>query len=146
MQTFLPYADYEQSASVLDNRRLGKQRVETLQIVKAIVDPAYGWQHHPAVKMWRNNIIELVNYQYAICHEWAGVRGFRDTCLEKTLDVVFGGSVDIATLHDEEPMWLGDESIHLSHRSNLLRKDPSHYGPLFESGLTADLDYVWPVL
>ncbi|MDQ1681515.1 MAG: hypothetical protein QOH99_56, partial [Frankiaceae bacterium] len=35
MQTFLPYADFGASARVLDDRRLGKQRVETLQILRA---------------------------------------------------------------------------------------------------------------
>lgn len=37
MQTFLPYADYEQSAAVLDQKRLGKQRVETLQIMQVLL-------------------------------------------------------------------------------------------------------------
>ena len=36
MQTFLPYDSFEESASVLDWKRLGKQRVEAMQIVNAI--------------------------------------------------------------------------------------------------------------
>ena len=36
MQTFLPYADFERTAAVLDVRRLGKQRVEVLQICNAL--------------------------------------------------------------------------------------------------------------
>ena len=35
MQTFLPYENFAASAAVLDNKRLGKQRVETLQVIKA---------------------------------------------------------------------------------------------------------------
>jgi len=35
MQTFLPYADFARCAEVLDPRRLGKQRVEALQIMRA---------------------------------------------------------------------------------------------------------------
>jgi hypothetical protein len=31
VQTFLPYADFEESARTLDAKRLGKQRVETIQ-------------------------------------------------------------------------------------------------------------------
>ena len=34
MQTFLPYPDFARSAAVLDRQRLGKQRVEVLQILK----------------------------------------------------------------------------------------------------------------
>ena len=36
MQTFLPYKSFEESAKVLDWRRLGKQRVEGMQIINAI--------------------------------------------------------------------------------------------------------------
>ena len=36
MQTFLPYASFEESAKVLDRQRLGKQRVECLQIFNAL--------------------------------------------------------------------------------------------------------------
>jgi len=34
--TFLPYVSFEESLSVLDNRYLGKQRVEAMQIINAI--------------------------------------------------------------------------------------------------------------
>jgi hypothetical protein len=53
MQTFLPFADFADSAASLDPRRLGKQRVEVLQIVRAITWPKYGWRNHPAANMWR---------------------------------------------------------------------------------------------
>jgi Pyrimidine dimer DNA glycosylase len=36
MQTFLPYSDITESLRVLDDKRLGKQRVETFQIINAI--------------------------------------------------------------------------------------------------------------
>ena len=53
MQTFLPYPDFAKSAACLDNKRLNKQIVECYQILRAITDPTYGWQNHPAVNMWR---------------------------------------------------------------------------------------------
>lgn len=53
MQTFLPYSSFKDSARVLDRQRLGKQRVENMQIITALLDPDYGWQNHPAVNMWR---------------------------------------------------------------------------------------------
>ena len=37
MQTFLPHKDFSISASMLDNKRLGKQRVEALQIYNVLV-------------------------------------------------------------------------------------------------------------
>jgi hypothetical protein len=42
-----------------------------------------------------------------------------------------------------DPPWLGDEAVHASHRSNLLRKNPTHYGQ-FGWEESTDLEYVWP--
>ena len=36
MQTFLPYPSFTRSAAVRDDRRLGQQRVESLQVVRAL--------------------------------------------------------------------------------------------------------------
>ena len=52
MQTFLPYAGFADTAQVLDKRRLGKQRVEAIQVLRALTVPGYGWRHHPAATMW----------------------------------------------------------------------------------------------
>lgn len=136
MQTFLPYADFELSAAALDNKRLGKQRVETLQILKALTLPEYGWKNHPATKMWTGHTNALVEYGLAVCREWKS-RGFKDTCYEKICDFRRGWSV-------VKPTWLGDERVHSSHRSNLLRKDDTHYSQ-FGWVESNDLDYYWPV-
>lgn len=39
---------------------------------------------------------------------------------------------------------LGNNAFHLSHRSNLIRKLPSHYGPLWPN-VPDNLPYIWPV-
>ena len=68
MQTFLPYKDFHKSASVLDRQRLGKQRVEALQILqvnlKVDANPTekVAWKYHPAVIMWRNHNTALLEY------------------------------------------------------------------------------------
>lgn len=149
MQTFLPYAEFVTSASVLDNARLGKQRVETLQILNTLLGISKGWQSHPAVKMWRGYEAGLVEYGVAICDEWIG-RGFKDTCRDKILNL---GELAVdctpSDLNQERasreryPEWLGDEELHISHQSNLIRKLPSHYSKYF-IGVPADLPYVWP--
>ena len=138
MQTFLPYSSYAESANVLDMRRLGKQRVETLQILNALTDPEYGWQNHPAVNMWRGYEYELIEYGIAICNEWIS-RGYKDTCLGKIaekIDSIPEDGVDF-------PPWIGSMDFHRSHQSNLLRKDPVYYNQFF-SDVPADLEYVWP--
>lgn len=134
MQTFLPYADFAASAKCLDRQRLGKQRVEVLQLLRALVDGG-PWSNHPAARMWRGYESVLVEYGVAVCAEWLG-RGYVDTCLGKIVEL-------LPPVASCSPPWLGDEAFHASHRSNLLRKDPVHYGRF---GWTEphDLPYVWP--
>ncbi|MFJ6216321.1 MSMEG_6728 family protein [Streptomyces sp. NPDC092296] len=146
VQTFLPYPDFAAGAAVLDTRRLGKQRVETLQIARALVWPEYGWKNHPAVAMWRGFVPALAAYGLAVCHRWQQL-GHRDTVAGQLRDFTGpGGPRSQRDLADDGllPPWLGDEAVHLSHRSALLRKDPDHYRDRFEPGLPDDLPYTWP--
>jgi hypothetical protein len=142
MQTFLPYANFAESATVLDMRRLGKQRVECLQILNALTNPEYGWQNHPATKMWRGHEYWLFKYGQTICLEWKS-RGYKDTCLRKMSDIV-AEHPSLFTLGSCPPTWIGDGDLHRSHRSNLVRKMPDHYRRFWPT-VPDDLEYVWPV-
>ena len=148
MQTFLPYPSFTRSAEVLDLRRLGKQRVETLQVLRGLTVPTYGWRHHPAVKMWIGYEEALVRYGLDVCDAWCRA-GRADTCaatLRHDLDASrsvreIRGQDELETA-GELPPWLGDEEFHRSHRSALLRKDREWYGRFFDE--PDDLPYVWP--
>jgi hypothetical protein len=132
MQTFLPYPDFDKSARCLDWRRLGKQRVEARQILKAIQNPSQkGWQNHPAVNMWRGFESALVEYGNCMIREWVR-RGYKNT-----MPIVEAQKIDL-------PRWVSDEDFNAAHRSNLLRKDFSFYSQHGWSENT-DLEYVWPV-
>ena len=137
MQTFLPYANFAESAAVLDRQRLGKQRVETLQILRALAGFTQGWVNHPATRMWRGHAHALGEYGIAMCEEWRR-RGYADTCEIKIryLRAIIDGEQSL-------PTWLGDDAVHLSHRSNLIRKAPVFYGPLFPD-TPNNLPYLWP--
>jgi hypothetical protein len=143
MQTFLPYADFEQSARVLDQRRLGKQRVECIQVLRGLTVEGYGWRHHPAVKMWRGHEEALT-----CCEVWSEA-GYADTCAATIRTDL--GRVGVTEVRSQAelaaagalPAWLGEEDFHRSHRSALLRKDPEHYAGRFP-GTPDDLPYVWP--
>ena len=150
MQTFLPYPDFAQTAAVLDTRRLGKQRVEAMQILRALTRPVYGWKHHPAVLMWQGYEEALGAYAVAICREWCR-RGHADTCEVKILDDLAAAAVPVPPRTQAEvsaagalPPWLGDDAVHRSHQSALLRKDPEWYATKF-GDVPDDLPYVWPV-
>ena len=145
MQTFLPYPNFARSAAVLDHRRLGKQRVETLQILRALTFEDYGWRNHPAVTMWAGATDALVTYGVAVVRAW-GKAGFADTVEPQMLE--FLGDAPLRTqaeLRDagDLPRWVGSRPLHRSHQAALLRKDPVHYAPVFGT-VDPDLPYVWP--
>lgn len=142
MQTFLPYPDFARSAAVLDRLRLGKQRVEVLQLLRAILVPGSGWANHPAARMWRGYHEALTLYGRAVCREWVR-RGYRDSCLSKMDDLLYEADHPWR-VSPPYPHWLGGLDFHAAHRSNLLRKDPVWYG---QFGWTEgpELPYVWPV-
>lgn len=140
LQTFLPFPSFVQSAKVLDRQRLGKQRVETLQILNCLSGISTGWQNHPAVKMWRGNEISLTMYGLAVCNEWVR-RGYKDTCagkISKIKNTFFKES------NPNPPSWLGGK-IHVTHQSKLIAKLPEHYKPLFPEA-PEGLEYFWPVV
>lgn len=121
MMTFLPYPSFTGSALCLDRQRLGKQRVEVLQMLRAIHGETKGYNNHPCTNMWRPYPQALVYYGIVICDEWIA-RGYKDTCKDKI-------SKYLTTLEDFQiPLWFGDERLHSSHRSALLAKNPEHYG------------------
>ena len=136
MQTFLPYDNLGKSIKCLDNKRLGKQRVEAFQILKALngeYSKTGAWENHPATRMWRG-------YE-------AGLAFYKDLCIEEWIARGFNNTMKITTRPHHVwklPKWFGDEFFHASHRSNLLRKDPEHYSQ-FGWHEPNDLDYVWPV-
>jgi hypothetical protein len=140
MQTFVPYADFRESARALDMRRLGKQRVETLQIIQSLMPitgrKQHGWRNHPATKMWQENIAGLAAYGVAICDEWIS-RGYKDTCREKISAHVEPDELDL-------PEWWGDNRVHESHKSNLLRKNFDFYSR-YDWGVSTDIPYFWPI-
>ena len=135
MQTFLPVPSFVRSASLLDYRRLGKQRVEAYQIIRILtgVSNARGWTTHPAVKMWDGYSPLLMSYFNACVDEWVR-RGYKNTMSKYNI-----GEIPFCPL----PWWHGDEEFHKSHQSNLVRKDPEFYSVRFP-GVPPDLPYLWP--
>lgn len=149
MQTFLPFPDFAESAAVLDSRRLGKQRVEALQVFRGLTVPGYGWRRHPAVRMWAGYEEALVRYGLDICAAWT-TEGRADTCAATLISDFLAhrpGTVVRSQARlgaeGELPPWLGAPEFHRSHQSALLRKDPDHYRGRF-TGVPDDLPYVWP--
>jgi hypothetical protein len=148
VQTFLPYPDFTASAAALDNRRLGKQRVEALQVLRAVTRETYGWKRHPVVRMWMGYPEAIAAYGLAVCDEWVR-RGCADTCAATMrADLAEAGlppprsQEELARLGNV-PGWLGDERLHRSHQAALVRKNPEYYQLLFPDA-DQQLPYFWP--
>ena len=136
MQTFLPHESFEKSAQTLDWRRLGKQRVEGMQIINAITGkkrkdgkPYKGWINHPCSVMWKDYVPALKHYTNVIIQEWI-TRGYNNN-----MEFYDTGKIIM-------PDWIGNEKFHSSHRANLLRKDFDYYS---QFGWTENPErpYVW---
>lgn len=140
MQTFLPYQDFAASAAVLDWQRLGKQRLECKQIILTLERTAVGiragYRNHPAVLMWKGYIGWLASYGRAMCTEWIR-RGYEDNTTDFFVMRLEMGS-------SNQPIWLGDERLHSSHRARLLMKDPVWYGRFGWAEAPSEVNW-WPV-
>ena len=137
MQTFLPYPSFTESMACLDNVRLGNQVYrEGLTLIRG------GWPNHPASKMWRGYECSLAHYCLRGAQEMAS-RDYWKMEVVLRWCVYFQNEIDNYP-DTGDPPWLGDNAIHASHRSNLIRKDPEYYG---KYGWSEDqsLAYVWPV-
>jgi hypothetical protein len=126
MQTFLPHRNFDKTAKHLDRKRLIKQSVENLQILKSLAG-LYGetgaWRNHPAVKMWRGHEDFLFLYNESIVKEIL-MRGYKNTT-HIQFDEIYQDH--FIGLESESPWWLGNESLHYSHKGRLYEKDPDKY-------------------
>ncbi len=118
MQTFMPYASFEVTASLLDDVRLRKQIMETSQILDALTLGS-GYVHHPMTLAWRGHMDGLRMYGKAILDEYRRRGGTKYI----GYDAVFKASDPQASM----PVWFGNKDFHAGHRGHLFRKDPVKY-------------------
>lgn len=151
MQTFLPESDFNKTAKHLDRKRLIKQSVENLQILKSLAglyNKSGAWKNHPAVKMWKGHEDWLFLYNESIIKEIL-MRGYKNNTyieFDKIYEDNFLG------LESDKPWWLGDEKLHYSHKGRLFEKDPekyyfySDYSDYKQLGFTCceTCNYYWP--
>jgi hypothetical protein len=135
VQTFVPDTTIPAIAEVLDSKRLFKQAVEAKQIYLALTTPGYGWQNHPAVKMWRGAEGALLRYGSVIVSEHLR-RGYSAPVLGPWYDSMLDAVPDTPMPH-----WWGDQRVHSSHRAALYRKNPDHYAQWANETAT---EYWWP--
>jgi hypothetical protein len=166
----VPEVSFPHSVAVLDNRRLNKQITEAIQLLNAMRrlderDAALvagaatakgaveqfkriGWSAHPALIAWRGYAPALALYTTFAIREWLN-RGFNnnrpppyDADWQPNPAAEYAGQLPPAA-EVVLPPWLGDNLIHATHRSNLLRKEPVWY-EAYGWSEGPDLAYIWP--
>ena len=138
MQTFLPFSDFKTSLYCLDDRRLGKQRLEADQAIqilsgngKLTKNGKVAYANHPTCLQWAGFLDSLKLYFNLTVKLWVA-KGYNNNYslfeLPKTI------------IH---PPWLGYEPYHSSHRASLLFKKYEHYSQ-FGWAETPKIEYFWP--
>jgi len=135
MQTFLPYGqDFENTAQILDYRRLGKQRVEARQILNTLTwrTGKKGWKNHVVVRMWKDHLNALRLYHNIMIDEWKR-RGYNNTMRKLPIrgEIIF-------------PEWINDQRLMYSHKANLLRKKEDFYSQ-YNWQVNKECPYWWPI-
>lgn len=136
MQTFLPYASFQRSATVLDKKRCWKQVVEAKQIINVLEGNSTAWGNHPAVKMWIGHTFWLRDYFNA----------FLQVSIEKhKINTKYDYFHQDLEQQDPLPWWLGNGDFHRAMRARLIEKNEAFYLPLFpkDKGFN-DGKYLWP--
>jgi len=134
MMTFLPYPNYIRSVQSLDYKRLGKQKLECMQIINILEGKPSRYKNHPAIKMWVGYTNSLKYYCNCCIDEWIR-RGFKNTMVKYDVDH-----------QNEDPWWIGDENFHRAMRARLIEKNEEYYLPKFpkDKGFNNG-KYFWPV-
>lgn len=146
MQTFTCYYDHRRTMAILDNERLNKQCLETVQILRVLRGERDGYTYHPAVRMWEGHEPALLLYGLAACYEYRVKRGKQHDSwhrLEEMSPSYWDPRTPLENERYEAPGWLKNKWVLRSHRSNLVRKAPHHYEELFP-GTPELMPYLWP--
>lgn len=137
MNTFLPFPSFAASVAVLDDQRLGKQRLECRQLLDTLRGRSQAWVNHPCTRMWRSHEWQLCQYAIQACLEWRK-RGFKDSMLDEFTMAC------VNLVEGPNPPWLGSEGFHSSMRANLIRKDPKRYRDQLGWTEAPQEGYAWP--
>lgn len=171
MQTFLPYPDFKKSASCLDNKRLGKQRVEAWQIYSTLqkIKERFNLNSPNCTKPYGDDCgycSDCKDFQSTIKIPWENHPAVKIWAGYEEALLVYGiviceewikrGYKDnikkkfTEELHKREyvtyfldsPELITSKEFNDSHKSNLLRKNPEHYNQ-FKRDVPDNLPYVW---
>lgn len=126
------HTDFLINAKLLDDQRLGKQRVEAMQILHILQGKQKGFSKHPIVKSWQGYEDGLKYYINCCIYEWVQ-RGMQNNM--KVYDIPDQIVV---------PWWVFWRPLIMSHRMMMTRKDKRYVGKFKVDDGYADYGYIWP--
>ena len=148
MLTLLPYPSFKQSAKVLFNNELTDQLKTVdriLNVLHRVDADISGWNNSPGVLMWEGFESQLCTYGIYLADNI------------KTRDLTQSVLIDLNTVESsiiwhlectgdigstDQPKWFGEEKLHLSHQSELIRIN-AEYRSVFPY-VPTDVPIVWP--
>lgn len=143
MQTYLPLPELEGSFLCLDDLTLRQQCLDAVRLLDCLVGYDPCWTRHPAFRMWYGFEQMLCCYAH-MAHDFhlrrltTHSQLFSWFMLQETVrrrpDLMGTPAV---------PPWWNDRRLHTSHQSNLVRKNPAHYGPIFPKTKPSPV-WCWP--
>jgi len=140
MQIFVPFADVNVNAKILDEHTLNKQCASAAAIIDVLSqDVNNGWGWNPAIKMWKGNEAFLGHYAHRLFAEWKSL-GFPDLWSTRVIARGFIKTPSTTVY----PWWWGHEQLHDYNKVALYRQNPEWYGQFFKD---LDLNAIgwWPV-
>ena len=160
VNTFILNIDLKINAKMLDDKRLGKLRLETKQIINILENgnDNAGYSRHPAVLMWTNHTNALKIYFNYIVREWIS-RGFVNNMelydINEKYYVIKSTFDGVKTIFYEEkqdddvtvfPWFFSWFPLIQSHKASLLRKNPEYYSHFYNQDIIPYLKYgyIWP--
>lgn len=131
MQTYLPYADFYETAHCLRDYDLTTQIEHTVIILSTLheLDGFDGYQTHRAVKMWREYDAQLSHYGLVMCEE-AEKRGLEVSGQDERLAWHLGNIASVEDFEMSKPPWMLDrrmKRVETTSRAVLLRRDRDFY-------------------
>ena len=134
MQLFLPHADFKKSARDLDVRRLGKQRLEILELI------TFRRPNHPCARAWRGHEYQAAIFGLAVCDEWIR-RGYKDTQRDKIRE-----AMKELLYQPLYPSWFGKKQIHDIYKGRLISKSPDFYSQIYKDIRSYDDLFPWELI
>jgi len=142
---------YGKTARALDDRTLGHQRVEALELLELLLGGEK--PRGPAARMWFGYEYALAVYGMMMCMEWVHNRGCADNLFFKFYNAIQDVKKDEPDFSYIEPPWFRDADVLRSHRSNLVRRQRElkipggeRYTAAFGRATPKNMPYLWPLL